>query len=410
MIDLSHLREDFPILDREVNGHPLAYLDSAATTQKPLQVLEAVDHYYRTRNANVHRGAHTLSAEATEAYESARAKVADFLNAASPSEVAFSRGATTALNHIAYGWGLNHLSEGDRVVLTVMEHHANVVPWQLIARHTGIELVYLTLDEQYEVDLSGLDGILDDRVKVVAVSGMSNVTGTLGPVRALVDAARSIGALIVVDAAQLVPHSPTDVQELDADFLVFSGHKMLGPTGIGAMWGKPDRLEEMEPTEGGGEMIADVGLYESRWAPVPHKFEAGTPPIAQAIGLGAAVDYLQAIGMETVERHEHEITGYALKRLSEVPDLEVYGPVDPARRGGAVSFSLADIHAHDIATILDQHGVAVRAGHHCAKPLMRHLQVPATARASFYIYNTTAEVDRLVDGLMDARKVFGLDG
>ncbi|MEN8112875.1 MAG: cysteine desulfurase [Actinomycetota bacterium] len=410
MTDLSHVRSDFPILDREVNGHRLTYLDSAATTQKPVQVLDAVDHYYRTMNANVHRGAHTLSAEATEAYEGARAKVASFLNAASSNEVVFSRGATTALNHIAYGWGLNRLTEGDRVVLTVMEHHANVVPWQLIARHTGIELVYLTLNEQYEVDLSGLDDLLDDRVKVVAVSGMSNVTGTLGPVRTLVDAARSIGALVVVDAAQLVPHSPVDVQELDADFLVFSGHKMLGPTGVGAMWGKPERLEEMEPTEGGGEMIADVGLYESRWAPVPHKFEAGTPPIAQAIGLGAAVDYLEAIGMETVERHEQEITGYALKRLGEVPDLTVYGPVDPARRGGAVSFSLADIHAHDIATILDQHGVAIRAGHHCAKPLMRHLQVPATARASFYVYNEAADVDRLVDGLIDARKVFGLDG
>ncbi|MEN8234981.1 MAG: cysteine desulfurase [Actinomycetota bacterium] len=408
-MDLSHLRGDFPILDREVNGHPLAYLDSAATTQKPVQVLDAVDHYYRTMNANVHRGAHTLSAEATEAYEGARAKVASFLNAASPNEVVFSRGATTALNHIAYGWGLNRLSEGDRVVLTVMEHHANVVPWQLIARHTGIELVYLTLDEQYEVDLTGLEDILDDRVKVVAVSGMSNVTGTLGPVRALVDAARSVDALVVVDAAQLVPHSPVDVQELDADFLVFSGHKMLAPTGIGAMWGKPERLEEMEPTEGGGEMIADVGLYESRWAPVPHKFEAGTPPIAQAIGLGAAVDYLESVGMETVAHHEQEITGYALKRLSEVPDLVVYGPKDPARRGGAVSFSLADIHAHDIATILDQHGVAVRAGHHCAKPLMRHLHVPATARASFYLYNTPADVDRLIDGLFDARSVFGFD-
>lgn len=408
MTDLSHLREDFPILNREINGRPLVYLDSAATTQKPVQVLDAVDTFYRTMNANVHRGAHTLSAEATEAYEGARAKVASFINASSPNEVVFSRGATTSLNHIAYGWGLNRLAEGDRVVLTIMEHHANVVPWQLVARHTGIELVYLTLDDQYEVDLTGLDDLLDERVKIVTVSGMSNVTGTLGPVRTLVEAARSVGALVVVDAAQLVPHSPTDVQELDADFLVLSGHKMLGPTGIGAMWGKPERLEEMEPTEGGGEMIADVGLYESRWAPVPHKFEAGTPPIAQAIGLGAAVDYLSAIGMETVRDHEHEITGYALKRLAEIPDLTVYGPADPNNRGGAVSFSLADIHAHDIATILDQHGVEVRAGHHCAKPLMRHLRVPATARASFYVYNTTDDVDRLVEGLGDARSLFGL--
>jgi cysteine desulfurase/selenocysteine lyase len=290
-----------------------------------------------------------------------------------------------------------------------MEHHANVVPWQLLARYTGIELVYLTLDDDYEVDLTGLDDLLDERVKVVAISAMSNVTGTLGPVRPLVEAARSVGALVVVDAAQLVPHSPTDVQELDADFLVFSGHKMLAPTGIGALWGRSERLEEMEPTEGGGEMIADVGLYESRWAPVPQKFEAGTPPVAQAVGLGAAVDYLTAVGMDTVRAHEHAITGYTLKRLAEVPDLTVYGPIDPTRRGGAVSFTLADIHAHDIATILDQRGIEVRAGHHCAKPLMRHLAVPATARASFYLYNTTDDVDRLVDGLFEARSVFGFD-
>ncbi|HZJ49007.1 MAG TPA: cysteine desulfurase [Acidimicrobiia bacterium] len=409
MTDLRHLRPDFPIFGREMNGRPLAYLDSAATTQKPVQVLDAVDTFYRTMNANVHRGAYTLSAEATDAYEGARAKVASFINAASPNEVVFSRGATASLNHIAFGWGLNHLSEGDRVVLTVMEHHSNVVPWQLVARHTGIELVYLMLDDHYEIDITGLDDLLDDRVKILAVSGMSNVTGTLGPIHALVDAARSIGALVVVDGAQLVPHAPTDVQDLDADFLVFSGHKMLGPTGIGAMWGKPERLEEMEPAEGGGEMIADVGLYESRWAPVPYKFEAGTPPIAQAVGLGAAVDYLQAVGMESVRDHEHEITGYALDRLTEVPGLTVYGPEDPTRRGGAVSFSLAGIHPHDIATILDQKGIAVRAGHHCAKPLMRHLDVPATTRASFYLYNIPEEVDRLVDGLLEARVVFGLD-
>ena len=408
MSDLRHLRGDFPILDREMNGRPLAYLDSAATTQKPVQVLDAVDTFYRTENANVHRGAYALSAQATDAYEGARAKVASFIGAGSANEVVFSRGATASLNHIAYGWGLDRLSEGDRVLLTMMEHHANVVPWQLVARHTGIELVYLPLDDRFEVDLSDLDRLVDERVKVVSFSGMSNVTGTLGPTRRLVDAARSVGALVVVDGAQLVPHAPVDVTSMDADFLVFSGHKMLGPTGIGVMWGKPERLEEMEPTEGGGEMIADVGLYESRWAPVPHKFEAGTPPIAQAVGLGAAVDYLDAIGMETVANHEREITGYALDRLAGVPDLTVYGPADPAHRGGAVSFTLADIHAHDIATILDEQGIAVRAGHHCAKPLMRHLGVPATARASFYLYNTHEEVDRLIAGLMDARTIFGL--
>jgi len=408
--DLAHLREDFPILSREVNGHPLVYLDSAATTQKPVQVIDAVDHFYRTSNANVHRGAYALSEEATEAYEGARAKVASFINAGSKNEVVFTRGTTSGLNHIAYGYGLNVLEPGDKVLLTIMEHHSNIVPWQLVAKHTGVELVYLTLTDDFEVDLEGLDKVLDDRVKIITVSGMSNVTGTIGPIRQLADAAESVGALVVVDGAQLVPHHPVDVAELGADFLVFSGHKMLGPTGIGAMWGKPERLEELEPTEGGGEMISDVQLYESRWAPVPHKFEAGTPPIAQAIGLGAAVDYLEKVGMAAIRDHEVDITGYALDRLAEISDLTVYGPSDTARRGGAVSFELADIHAHDLATILDQQGVAVRAGHHCAKPLMRHLEVAATARASFYLYNTTDDVDRLVDALYEARRVFGLDG
>ena len=410
MTDLAHLREDFPILEREMNGHPLVYLDSAATTQKPVQVLDTIDRFYRTMNANVHRGAYELSVEATDAYEGARARVASFINADSLNEVVFTRGATSGLNFIAYGYGLNVLKPGDKVVLTIMEHHSNIVPWQLVAKHTGVELVYLSLNEDFEIDLSTLDEVLDDRVKIIAASGMSNVTGTIGPIRQLADAAGSIDALVVVDGAQLVPHHPTDVAELGADFLVFSGHKMLGPTGIGVMWGKPERLEELEPTEGGGEMISDVQLYESSWAPVPHKFEAGTPPIAQAVGLGAAVDYLEKVGMAAVREHEVEITRYALDRLGEVPDLTVYGPSDTDKRGGAVSFELVDIHAHDLATILDQYGVAVRAGHHCAKPLMRHLNVPATARASFYLYNNNNDVDRLVDALYEARTVFGLDG
>jgi len=408
MTGLAHVRSDFPLLEREINGHRLVYLDSAATTQKPAQVIDAIDDYYRRINANVHRGAYTLAVEATDAYEGGRAKVADFIGAASPNEVVFTRGTTTALNFIAYGWGLSHLSEGDKVVLTIMEHHSNVVPWQLIARHTGCELMYLSLDDDYEVDVADLDRIIDDRVKVIAVSGMSNVTGAMGPVQVLSAAARRVGAIVVVDGAQLVPHSPTDVADLGADFLAFSAHKMLGPTGIGVLWGRPDLLEEMEPTEGGGEMISDVQLYESRWAPVPHKFEAGTPPIAQAVGFGAAVDYLAKIGMHEVQDHERAITEYALAELATVPDLTVYGPRDVSRRGGAVSFQLADIHAHDIATILDQYGVAVRAGHHCAKPLMRHLNVPATARASFYIYNTNEDVDALVAALHESRKVFGL--
>ena len=408
MTDLSHLRADFPILSREVNGRPLVYLDSAATTQKPVQVLDAVDEYYRRHNANVHRGAYTLAEEATNLYEEARGKVARFINAAAPEEVAFVRGTTSAINTIAYGWGLNHLRPGDRVALTTMEHHANVVPWQLVARHTGAELVYLPLGSDYLVDVSGIDSLVDERVKVVSVSGMSNVLGSLGPVQAAVTAAHAVGAIAVVDAAQLVPHHPTDVQALGADFIAFSAHKMLGPTGVGALWGKRERLEEMEPAEGGGEMIRDVQLHSSTWADVPHKFEAGTPPIAQAVGFGAAVDYLTAIGMDRVRDHERTITRYALDRLATIPDLKVYGPDDVTKRGGAVSFTLADIHPHDLATILDQSGVAVRAGHHCAKPLMRHLDVPATARASFYVYNVPAEVEVLVEALHEARRLFGV--
>jgi cysteine desulfurase/selenocysteine lyase len=407
MTDLSHVRSDFPILDRSVNGHPLVYLDSAATTQKPVQVIDAIDEYYRRHNANVHRGAYTLAAEATAMYEGARERVASFINAGSPREVVFTRGTTTSLNHVAYGWGLNHLQAGDRVLLTMMEHHSNIVPWQLISRHTGIELVYLPLSDDYLVDLSRLEDLLDERVKVISFSGMSNVTGAIGPTE-LVEAARSVGALSIIDGAQLVPHMPTDVKALGADFLAFSSHKMLGPTGIGVLWGRPERLEEMEPTEGGGEMIRDVQLHESRWAPVPHRFEAGTPPIAEAVGFGAAVDYLSKLGMDEVRAHDRAITGYALERMATIPDLTVYGPEDLDQRGGAVSFQLADVHAHDIATILDQYGIAVRAGHHCAKPLMRSLDLAATARASFYVYTSRSDVDRLVDGLFEARTVFGL--
>jgi cysteine desulfurase/selenocysteine lyase len=406
--DLAALRSDFPILSREINGNPLVYLDSAATTQKPQSVLDAMNDYYELHNANVHRGAHTLAAEATEAYETARAKVAGFINT-SPTQLAFSRGSTTAINHIAYGWGLNHLGEGDKIVVTVSEHHANIVPWQLISRYTGAQLVYLELDHNLLVDTSDLDSVIDRDVKVVAFSGMSNVTGAIGPIQTLAEAAASVDAITVLDAAQLVPHLPVSADELGVDFMVFSAHKMLGPTGVGALWGKPERLEEMEPTEGGGEMINVVERHSSTWAPVPHKFEAGTPPIAEAIGFGAAVDYLSKITMETVASHEREITQYALDRLVDVPDLTIYGPTDVTKRGGAVSFELGDIHPHDLATILDQDGIAIRAGHHCARPLMKYLGVPATARASFYLYNELEEVDKLVASLMKARIVFGLD-
>ncbi len=408
MSDLSALRSDFPILSREVNGKPLVYLDSAATTQKPQSVLDAMDSYYENSNANVHRGAHTLAAEATELYESARGKVAAFIGA-SPAQLVFTRGTTTSLNFIAYGWGLNNLSAGDKIIVTIMEHHANIVPWQLIAKYTGAELVYLELDDELCVDTSGLEALLDDRVKVLAFAGMSNVTGALGPIETLTQAAASVGAISVLDAAQLVPHAQVDVEALGVDFMAFSAHKMLGPTGIGALWGKAELLDSMEPTEGGGEMINIVERHTSTWAPVPHKFEAGTPPIAEAVGFGAAVDYLSAVGMDVVVEHERSLTQYALERLSEVPDLTIYGPKDINKRGGAVSFELGDIHAHDIATILDQDAIAVRAGHHCARPLMKYLEVPATARASFYLYNVPEEVDALVDSLHNARRIFGLD-
>jgi cysteine desulfurase/selenocysteine lyase len=405
---LADVRGDFPILSREFDGKRLVYLDSAATTQKPVQVLDAMDHYYRRCNANVHRGAYRIAEEATLAYEGARAKVAEFINAGSPEEVVFTRGTTTGINFIAYGWGLYHLKPGDRIVLTEMEHHANMVPWQLIVRHTGAQLAYLPLTEDHLVDTSRIDELVDDRTRIVAVSGMSNVLGTIGPVAQVVEAARAVGALVVVDGAQSVPHMPTDVKELGVDFLAFGAHKMLGPTGVGALWGRMERLEEMEPTEGGGEMIRDVTPFESTWADIPHRFEAGTPPIAEVIGFGAAVDYLTGLGMEAVRHHEVELSGYALQRLAEVPELVVHGPSDPTLRGGAISFTLADIHPHDLSTILDQHAVAIRAGHHCARPLHRLLGIPASARASLYVYNTPEDVDALVDALHDARRVFGL--
>lgn len=405
---MDHLRADFPILDRKINGKRLAYLDSSATTQKPIQVIDSISDYYRRLNSNVHRGAHTLADEATTAYEGARAKVAGFIGASSSDEVVFTRGTTSSINMIAYGWGLNRLQPGDRILLTIMEHHANVVPWQLIAKHTGAELVYLELTDDFRVDLSSLDSVVDERLKIISVSGMSNVTGAIGPVAELVAAARQVGAIVIVDAAQSVPHLPTDVTAIGADFLAFSAHKMLGPTGIGALWGRRDILEEMEPAEGGGEMITDVRLYESTWAPIPHKFEAGTPPIAQAVGFGAAIDYLEKVGMSELRRHEVEITQYALNRLAEVPDLTLVGPTDVAIRGGTVSFELGDVHPHDVATILDQEGVAIRAGHHCAKPLMRYLEVPATARASFYLYTVKEDIDQMVAGLHRARELFGL--
>ena len=408
MVDLSHLRADFPILERTINGKPLVFLDSAASSQKPRQVLDAMNDLYTNSYANVHRGAYTLSQEATDAYEEARRKVARFLNAESDDEIVFTRSATAAMNQLAYGWALNELKPGDKILISVMEHHANIVPWQIIARHTGAELSHVEIGEDFQIDANRVAAHLDERVKIVSLSGMSNVLGTMPPIAEIAPLAHAVGAIMIVDGAQLVPHAPVDVQTLGADFLTFSAHKMLGPTGVGAMWGRKELLERMEPAEGGGEMISDVGLYESTWAPVPHKFEAGTPPFAEAVGLGAAIDYLTDVGMENVFEHDRELTAYALERLAEIPDLAVQGPTNTNNRGGAVSFAMSEIHAHDLATILDQEGVSVRAGHHCAKPLMRHLNVPATARASFYVYNVREDVDALIDALHVARKIFGL--
>ncbi len=410
MTDLSHLRRDFPILRREEEGHPVIFLDSAASAQKPVAVLDAMDRMYRSQYANVHRGAYRLSQEATELYEDARARTANFINAGSPDEIIFTRGTTTALNGLASSWGYDHLQPGDRVVLSMMEHHANIVPWQLVAARTGAELVYIPLTEDYEIDLEVLRAKIDKRVKVVSLTGMSNVLGTIPPMQEISDIVHSQSdAVLIVDGAQLVPHLPVDVQTLGADFLAFSGHKMLGPTGIGVLWGRPELLDEMEPWEGGGEMITTVDLYESTWAPVPQKFEAGTPPIAEAIGLAAAVHYLEEVGMDEVRSHDLDLTAYALDRMSEVPDLVQYGPTDIKSRGGVISFTLGDVHPHDIATILDSRGISVRAGHHCAKPLMADLCVAATARASFHVYNSRADVDAFIDGLNEARSLFGLD-
>lgn len=406
MTDLSALRADFPIFSEA--GPDLHFLDSAASSQKPRQVLEAMDDFARSHYANIHRGAYRLSVEATERYESARRRIAEFVGAGSAQEVIITRGATTALNMVAHGWAGTRLGSGDRIALTVMEHHANLIPWQQVARRTGAILDYVSVTPDFRLDRTSLDEVLSRRPKLLAVTGMSNVLGTMPDLESIVPLAHGAGAAVVVDGAQLVPHSPVDVTALGADFLAFSGHKMLGPTGVGVLWGRLERLEEMEPFETGGEMISEVTLSDATWAAIPHRFEAGTPPIVEAIGLAAAIDYLDAIGMDSVQAHDQDLTGYALRRLAELPELSVYGPSELEQRGGVVSFTLGDVHPHDLATILDQSGVAVRAGHHCAKPLTQSLGVTATARASFYVYNTPEDVDALVDALEKARVLFGL--
>lgn len=402
MTGFPDLRADFPILETGVH-----FLDSGASSQKPIQVLEAMDRFARTSYANVHRGAYKLSVAATDAYEAARQRVADFLGA-DHDEVVFTRGATTSLNSIAFGWGLEHLRPGDRILTTVMEHHANLVPWQMVAKRTGATLDHIPITEDGRLDLDAFLEKLDERVRVVAVTGMSNALGTIPDVPWIAERAHEAGARVVVDAAQLVPHREVDVRELGADFLAFSSHKMLGPTGIGVLWGRMDALEEMEPFEGGGEMIADVTLHNATWAPIPHRFEAGTPPIIEAVGLHAAIDYLDSIGMDQIFAHDQHLTAVALERLSDVPGVQIHGPRDTENRGGVISITMDGTHAHDLATILDEHGVAVRAGHHCAKPLMRELGVAATARLSFYVYNTEEDIDATVTGLRKAGELFGV--
>ncbi len=406
-LDAHKLRADFPIFEQLIHGKPLAYLDSAVSAQKPRHVLDALREFYETSYANVHRGVYALSERSTAAYEGAREKVAALINAPAPREVIFVRGATEGLNLVAYAWGLNNLGPGDLVLVTELEHHSNFVPWQYVAKRTGAGFRMIPLTDTGELDLSSLDEIArEGRVKVVGNNLVSNALGTINPIEKLAEWAHSQGAIVVVDAAQAAPHKRIDAQALGADFIAFSAHKMCGPTSVGALWGRAELLESMEPFNLGGHMIRRVKFEETTWGDIPYKFEAGTQPIAEAVGFGAAVDYLNEIGLEAIEEHERELATYALDRLADVPGLVSYGP-PPERRAGIVSFNLEDVHPHDVAQVLDSEGVAIRAGHHCCQPLMAKLGVAATNRASFYLYTIPEEIDRLVDGLHKVRKVFG---
>jgi cysteine desulfurase / selenocysteine lyase len=404
-VDPAAIRGDFPILDREVRGKPLVYLDSANTSQKPRQVLDAMADYYERHNANVHRAVHTLSEEATHLFEQARGKVARFVGAAERATV-FTKNASEAINLVAYAWGLRNLREGDEILVTEMEHHSNLVPWQLVAAMTGARVRAVPVTGDYLLDLDALDNLLGGRTRMVAVSAMSNMLGTLNPVSAVAERAHAAGALVLADAAQAVPHAGARLDELGVDFLAFTGHKMLGPMGVGVLAAREEVLQGMEPFLGGGEMIRDVTIEGSTWNDIPWRFEAGTPNVAEAVGLGAAVDYLRALGMDRVRAAEADLTAYALKRLGEVQGLRVYGPAEVEHRGGVVSFTLGSIHPHDVAQVLDEEGIAVRAGHHCTMPLHRRLGVQATTRASFSVYSTADEVDALVAGLEKAARFF----
>jgi cysteine desulfurase / selenocysteine lyase len=406
-LDVAAMRDAFPILGQEVNGHPLAYLDNAASTQKPGTVIDAVARLYREDYANVHRGIHELSRRSTEAYEDARAAIAGFFGIDDTGELILTSGTTMSLNLVASSWGTQNLRPGDEIVLSTMEHHSNLVPWQLLAQRTGAVLRFLELDEQGRYGVEAARALIGERTRIVSLSHVSNALGTVNPIREIGTLAHEVGAIMVVDGAQSAPHMPLRVPDLGCDFFAFSGHKMYGPSGVGGLWGRRELLESMPPFLAGGDMIDSVELERSTWAALPAKFEAGTPNIAGVIGLGAAVRFLEEIGMETVEAHEAGLMQHAMARLAAVPDLVPYGPRSAADRAGVVSFTLADIHPHDLATILDSEGIAIRAGHHCCQPLMRRLGVSSTARASFGLYNTTAEVDRLVEALHGARRLFG---
>jgi cysteine desulfurase/selenocysteine lyase len=406
ILDITRIRKDFPILSREVRpGVPLIYLDSTATSQKPVQVISAVDEVSRSYNANIHRGIHTLAEEATAAYESARRRIASFIGAAADREVVFTRNTTESINLVAKSWGRANLSPGDIVILTEMEHHSNLVPWHMLADELGLRLEFIPVTESGLLDLDAYRSLLELAPRLVAFSHMSNVLGTINPAAEIVRMAKAAGAVTLIDGAQSVPHFPVNVQALEVDFLAFSGHKMLGPTGIGVLYGRESLLDAMPPFLGGGDMIKRVSLRSFVANDLPHKFEAGTPAIAEAIGLGAAVDYLANLGMDAVAAHEQEIIEYVQERLEEIPGVWVFGP-DAAYKGGVASFTLSGVHPHDVAQIIDQDGIAVRAGHHCAMPLHEKFDIPATTRASFYLYNTKSEVDRLVEGIYKVKKIF----
>jgi len=405
---LVDVRADFPILEREIGGKRLVYLDSASTSQKPTQMIEAVDSHFRRTNANIHRGVYALAQEATDLFEGARQRIASFVGDSYQTTI-FTKNATEAINLVAYSWGGANVGPGDEVLITQMEHHSNIVPWQLLCQRTGATLRYLSVSETGELSLAELDAVLaEGRVKLVGVTHVSNVLGTINPVAEIAARARAAGAVTLVDGSQAVPQMTVDLSELGADFYAWTGHKALGPTGIGILHGRRELLEAMPPFLSGGDMIASVSFEGSTWNDLPFKFEAGTSPVAEGIGLGAAIDYLDTIGMDRIRAHETDLTAYALERVAEVDGLRVFGPLDPERRGGVVSFAIDGIHPHDVAELCDREAVCVRAGHHCAQPLMRRMDVPATARASFHVYNAREDVDRLVDALRGAREVFGL--